>query len=243
MTDAARHGAIVVGNWFDDGWRPNSRLSIGAVARRWGVPVVELTRPVADADDGIRQKLWLDKHCAAFDRVVWLDRDVVVRYDCPNLFELVSAGNFGCVSAHQVPRHTREDARLLAPLFAENGVSFDHTVDHLNTGVMVFDPQRHAGVFGEARRFAVAARGLPYFDEPPISLAVKRSGRRQLLDSSFNRCGMANLADFSPTMTDYIWHFCGRKTDAVNAQIDATRWQLPPLPLWCPPVIAAGGAR
>ena len=237
MTNTDRHHVIVVGNWFDDGWRANSRSSIAAVARRWGVPVVELSKPIGDDSCGFVQKFWLDKHCEGFDRVVWFDRDIVVRYDCPNLFDIVTAGNFGCVSSHQVPCHIRKDARALMPLFEINRMTFDYTVDHLNTGVMVFDPQEHAGIFSDARKFFDAAAELPFFDEPPISLAVKKSGRRQLLESSFNRCGVANLPDFRPQMTDFIWHFCGCKSDAVNAQIDATIWQLPPLPVWCPPVI------
>jgi hypothetical protein len=237
MSKTQQRHAIAVGNWREDGWRANARSSIAAVARRWGVPVVELTKCVGNDDCGVLEKLWLEKHCEGFDRVVWFDRDVVVRSDCPNLFDVVPAGRFGCVSSHQAPWHVRESARALAPLFAANGATYDYTIDHLNTGVMVFDPPQHAGIFRAARGVSVAAGELPFFDEPQLSLAVKQSGRRHLLERAFNRCGLANLHEFSPAMTDYIWHFCGIKSQPVEAQIDATIWQLPAQPVWQRPII------
>ncbi|RFC39882.1 MAG: hypothetical protein DID89_2727547549 [Candidatus Nitrotoga sp. CP45] len=244
MTEIYRRNAIVVGNWFNDGWRANARLSIAAIARRWGgLAVIELTQPIGNDDCGFAQKLWLDKHCEEFDRVIWFDRDIIVRYDCPNLFEIVTKGNFGCVSAHQIPWHIREDAKSLMPLFTANGVPYDYTVDHLNTGIMVFEPQQHTDIFSEARNIFGAAEQFQFYDEPPISLAVKKSGQRQLLDKSFNRCGIANLDDFMPKMTDYIWHFCGIKSDYVNSQIDATLWQLSPLPVWTKPIIGSRPAK
>ena len=227
----SRDDVIVVGNWFDDGWRPNARRSIAAIARHWGLPVVELTTPIGHADNAFLEKLWLDRHCEAFGRVIWFDRDIVVRYDCPNLLDIVAASHVGCVSSHQAPRHIRDNARSFRPLFEAHQATFDHEVDHLNTGVLVFDPRRHAGVFSEARRVAGAATGLPFFDESSLSLAIKRSGHRQLLDGSFNRCGIAEWPDFGPQMTDYIWHLCGCKSQAVNARIDAVRWQSPQLPV------------
>jgi hypothetical protein len=141
--------------------------------------------------------------------------------------EVVAAGQFGCVSSHQEAWHIREDARSLAPLFEENGETYDFTIDHLNTGVMVFEPARHAPLFAAARRYAASEKEYLFFDEPWLSLAAKQSGRRQFLDKTFNRCGLANLDSFTPTMFDYVWHFCGIKSDDVNAQIDATIWQAP----------------
>lgn len=237
MTAGYQKNAIVVGNWFGDHWRPNARLSIAAIAERWGIPVIELVEPIGN-DDGYGQKLWLDKHCEQFDRVVWFDRDILVRYDCPSLFEIVKEGAFGCTSSHQLPWHIREDGKLLAPLFQKSGETYDFTVDHLNTGVMVFEPEQHAELFGDARTSSKSEGALPFYDEPWLSLAAKKSRRRQLLDKSFNRCGVANLEDFTPKMSDFIWHFCGIKSDEVNSQIDTTLWQVSPLPIWIPPLVA-----
>lgn len=244
MTKTHRHNAIVVGNGLDDAWRPNAKLSVAAIARRWGgIPVIELTRLLGNDDCGLAPKLWLDQHCEAFARVIWFDCGIIVRYDCPNLFEMVLEGNFGCVSSHQIPWHVREDGKLLLPLFETNGVPYEYTMDHLNTGIMVFEPQLHASIFSEARKLTGDIAQHPFTDEASISLAVKKSGRRQLLDKAFNRCGIENLPDFRPKMTDYIWHFCGPKSEYVNSQIDATLWQLPPLPVWIRPVIASQPAK
>lgn len=211
---------IVVGNGVGDAWRPNAKISVNAIARRWGnIPVIELTVPIGDDDREFVQKLWLDQHCAEFDRVIWFDRDVIVRYDCPNLFDVVARGNFGCVS------------------------SDDCTVDHVNTGVMVFEPKRHADIFSESREMFATAAPLSRSAESSLSLAVKRSGRRQLLDKSFNRCDIVNRPNVGPKMTDYIWHFCGNESGDVNSQIDATIWQLPPLPVWSAPVIGFREAK
>ena len=107
----------------------------------------------------------------------------------------------------------------MAPLFEENAESYDVAIDHLNTGVMVFEPARHAPIFTEARRFAATPGEYPFYDEPWLSLAAKKSGRRQLLDKTFNRCGLAHLSCFTPAMIDYVWHFCGCKND--DGEVDS----------------------
>lgn len=149
-TDPKMH-AIVVGHWADDGWRPNARLLIRAIARRWGVPVIELTR-ASDGDDcGMHQELWLDLHCEAFDRVAWFDRDTNVCHDCPNLFDIVEKGSFGCISTYQSSRHSDDRAQSTSARIEANGTSCDHEIDQLTKGVMVFDPRACRYLQGSAK--------------------------------------------------------------------------------------------
>ena len=96
--------AVVVLNLYGDGMESNARASIMAAAARWGAEYVEITKGLFGWRDPFWEKLNLDRHTRRFERVVSFDRDVVVREDCPNLFEQIPSNEFGAVPSEQ-PGH------------------------------------------------------------------------------------------------------------------------------------------
>ena len=209
--------AVATLNVHND-WLPhNFRESMRHAAQRWGAEFVEIRTPIVPWPDPYWEKLNLDRHLTMYERVVYLDRDVVIRSDCPNLFELVPEEAFGYVPSEQpghelVDIHIRPNMQELVDLLQ---LDFDYTRDYLNSGVMIFSPQRHKQVFSLARDLHPIPwkRNWVTVDQGLIALALKLAGVPvKVLPPEFNRCGDKVWNHWKPEIDDYVWHFCGRKT-------------------------------
>jgi hypothetical protein len=222
----AQGKAVVTLNLYGDGLRQTLRDSQRAAAERWGAEYVEITRPMYSWVDAYWEKLNLDRHTQAYERVVYLDRDVVVRADCPSPFGLVPAESFGGVCSEQEGHFLRGHIEpKMNPLCRSVGVGLDYAREYLNSGVLVFSPHAHGDVFDAARYIHMLTheRSWEVYDQGCLSLAVKFTQTPlHVLPPTFNRCGDKLWNHWEPQMDDYVWHFCGSKN---LAQMDSTRWQ------------------
>jgi len=227
--------AVVTMNLFKENLRPNARASMQDAARRWDADFVEIKAPqFTESRNAFDHKLWLDHYCRAYQRVVFLDADVVVRSDCPSLFDLVPATHFG--GARTVYDGDPNRAVIhehLGPICQANGIALDYEHEYLNSGVLVFSPVRHAGVFEKARALASATsdRHWTLIDQGVLSVAAKMLSPQTMLEETFNRCGVLLNRHFDPAMNHYVYHFCGIADR--DAKIDQTQWNVPvrPAPL------------
>lgn len=221
--------AVVVLNLHGDGMEASARDSMKAAAARWGAEYVEITRGLFGWKDPLWEKLNLDRHCRKFARVVTFDRDVVVREDCPNLFDLVSETHIGAVPSEQ-PGHNLLGA-IQPPMDALSrkvGVSLDYGKEYFNSGVLVFGPGAHAKVFDAARYVSMLTddRRWQVYDQGCLSVARKwTDAPLHVLPNSLNRCGAELWDRWTPQQRDHVWHFCGAKN---GHRIRATNWRLPP---------------
>lgn len=212
----AKGKALATLNVHGDGLPPNFRQSMRAAAERWGAEFVEITNPIVPWNDPYWEKLNLDRHLAMYERVVYVDRDVVIRSDCPNLFELVPEDTFAAVPSEQEGHSFLNDIQnTMQPLRRLCGIDvIDWEREYLNSGVMVFSPQKHAKVFELARVLHPIpwVRNWITIDQGLIALALKIvDPPKMFLPPCFNRCGAKLWNHWTPYMTDYIWHFCGPK--------------------------------
>ena len=213
--------AVITLNLYGDGMPENVRASQRAAAERWGAEYVEITRPLFGWHDPFLEKLHLDRHAAAYDRVVYLDRDVVVRADCPSLFDLVPETHIGAVASEQDGHHLLFHIQpKMDPLCRLVGVPMDYATEYINSGVLVFSPHIHQPAFEAARCLhgITSERSWEVYDQGCLGLGIKWSGTPlHLLPPEFNRCGERLWDHWTPKMDSYIWHFCGKKTwDAMQ---------------------------
>ena len=217
--------AVICLNLYGDGMPDNVRSSQRAAAERWGAEYVEITRPLFGWHDPFLEKLHLDRHAAAYDRVVYLDRDVIVRADCPSLFDRVSEDCFGAVLSEQEGHNLLFHIEpKMNPLCRLVGVSMDYANEYINSGVLVFKPGVHGAAFEAARCLhgITPERSWEIYDQGCLGLGIKWSGTPlHLLPSDFNRCGSRLWDHWTPKMSDYVWHFCGKKTWGVMQE---TNW-------------------
>lgn len=86
---------ILTLNLYGDAWHREARLSVMDYAARCGAALLEVREPPQGANGGYEAKLSLDRLVPAEwqpCRVLYLDRDVVVRSDCPDIFGIVPEG-------------------------------------------------------------------------------------------------------------------------------------------------------
>lgn len=225
-TVPAKGLAVATLNVHNDGLPHNFRKSMQHAAERWGAEFVEIRRPIVPWPDPYWEKLNLDRHLNMYERVVYLDRDVVVRSDCPNLFELVPEETFGLVPSEQ-EGHNLIDIHIqpaMDPLCRLLSVNMDYSTEYYNSGVMVFSPQLHGQVFQIARDLHAIpwVRNWVTIDQGLLALALKITDTPVTrLPPVFNRCGDKLWNHWQPDMDDYIWHFCGQKNWDKMAN---TRW-------------------
>ena len=217
--------AVITLNLYGDGMPENVRASQRAAAERWNVEYVEITCPIFGWHAPFLEKLHLDRHAAPYDRVVYLDRDVVVRADCPSLFDLVPLDRIGAVASeqegHNLLFHIQPKMDSLCRLV---GATMDYTTEYINSGVLVFNPHVHQPAFEAARCLHGISRERSWevYDQGCLSLGIKWSGTLlHLLPTEFNRCGQRLWDYWTPRMDSYIWHFCGKKTWAAMQE---TKW-------------------
>lgn len=218
--------AVITLNLYGDGMPDNVRASQRAAAQRWNAEYVEITRPMFGWQDPFLEKLHIDRHSAAYDRVVYLDRDVIVRADCPSLFDLVVKDHIGAVASEQEGHNLLFHIEpKMTPLCERVGTTMDFTNEYINSGVLVFSPHVHKSAFEAARCLHGVSpkRSWEVYDQGCLGLGIKWSGTPlHLLPPDFNRCGQRLWDHWTPEMDSFIWHFCGKKTwDAMQN----TNWQ------------------
>jgi len=168
--------AVITLNLYGDGMPENIRASQRAAAERWNAEYVEINRPLFGWHDPFLEKLHLDRHAAPYDRVVYLDRDAIVRADCPNLFEIVPKDHFGAVASeqegHNLPFHIQPK---MDPLCRLVGVPIDYATEYINSGVLVFSSQAHKTAFESARCLhgITPERSWEVYDQGCLGLGIK----------------------------------------------------------------------
>jgi hypothetical protein len=226
---ASPHRAMIVGNWYGDGILPNSRASMIAACRRWGIAFIELTSALLPGTDAFAEKLELEKHASGFDQVIYLDRDVVIRSDSPNPMDLVPVYQFGAVPSYQPDHDWRDTANAeLRPLFEASGLRFAADTDHFNGGLYIFSPHVHSSIFEDARRMDAATpnRHWAVHEEGCVSLAAIRSGYAiKRLPMEFNRVGGPSRERWVPAMECFIQHYAGRD-GRREERMERTIWKL-----------------
>jgi hypothetical protein len=218
-----------VNNWAS----PNAIASQRAAAERWGAEYHEFTKPWCTGTDPS------DVFAAKFDlgdlpfeqpcRVVWLDADVIVRADCPSLFEVVPVGTFGGVLNDQGYEGQDQCARAWWQSVALNfgqdkRREFDRET-YINGGVLVFDVPTHNNVFCWSQFMRPSGIINPMHEQTWLNMWL-RSYDRTILPATYNRLGKEAWLS-GPTMTSYIYHFAniGELRGDKRARMDAIDWR------------------
>lgn len=138
--------AIIVFN-FRNYMHPKARTSMEAAATRWGCDYVELTEELLHPSGKKVHHWWqktllYDTVADKYDRVVVLDGDMLVRDDCPNVFQIVPEDHFGVVSRIQPDCPMPKEPDKEMGWYAEQlGMERPPREGHLNGGFVVYTPR------------------------------------------------------------------------------------------------------
>jgi hypothetical protein len=155
----------------------------------------------------------LDRQGIDYDRVAYVDCDAMVRWDCPNFFDL--AGTRMGVVRDNSPQWVFFDIKNCRDLFPDVELAW---YDYFNSGVMVLN-RRHRSFFRAVLDFyrehqaeILQRESLGgVMDQSSVNYLVRRHGiELELLPPVFNLLPLDKLLQGSLFVEmGYIWHFAG----------------------------------
>ena len=155
------------------------------------------------------EKLQFRKYLEDYDRIIFLDTDLIVRPDTPSLFEFVPIGYFGAFNEGGfIPSRLKSlkesmfDFEIGFPKpYEGNTLSW-----YFNTGVMVFD-QSHKEVFMDPPKFI-----NHFYEQTYLNLSLSRAHvKLKYLSSKFNRMSHLDTDGFTKDhrLESHIVHYAG----------------------------------
>lgn len=211
---------LLIGARSQDGWRRTFAPSVAGYARRHGYRLVVLDRPLDPAPrEPARPPHWQkllvleQAELRGFDRVVWLDHDIMVGPDAPCIVEATAADRIGGVTFRGAGIDPAGLARCLgadAGNWLGDGGSFraiyraaglpDDVDDYMNTGVLVLSPERDAAVLREV--YDRATHGpRTMAEQTPLARRLLAGDLVDPLDGRFNRLWPLELCERYPFLT------------------------------------------
>jgi hypothetical protein len=207
--------------YFYPGWRK--------YADRHGLDLVIIDRPL---DESARarsrspawQKCLVLEHpeVRKYEQVAWVDADVMIREDAPNIFESVSAGEFGATDATCTP--TREDYTVLmerlysrwtgmgltflrddSPRQYYRHFGFEQNFEGVvQSGVMVLSPELHGSILRHTYD-AYEDKGEAYwhYEMRPLGYELLSKAKVRWLSPKFNVCWDLHQALHYPFLQHY----------------------------------------
>lgn len=212
-----------------------ARDSMRDAAQRWGCEYVEITRPLASIPP-VWQKTLIptSTHAAPFDRVLVLDADMLIRSDCPSPFNLVPSDKIGVVSRVQpgntlAERFHRANGRLRAPRLGL--APYAREEQHINGGLVLYSPSRHADLLRRWASSGVAARHLikdGLHEQFALSCLLAESpSLAHFLPMEFNTI-RATTVPQAPAgkMATYVYHFTGTRGRGLSQRMAQCQWRV-----------------
>lgn len=142
-----------------------------------------------------------------YDQVLYLDVDMIIRKDCPNLFEMISENSFGAYNEGADIEddgigHRRE---LMAEVARAAGIPFEFSSQHryFNVGVMMVGKE-HQCLFEEPTKMIPAVMG----EQSYINIMIeKKKPNLYHLPKCFNQMPFNRSRDYLES--SYIVHCAG----------------------------------
>ena len=223
-----RDGPRWEGGWYND-LAALTHPSLEAYAKRIGAEFVVHDRMALSKSVTHYEKLILGELLKKYDRIVFMDTDMLVRNDCPDLFKEVPADLFGAVAEDTVID------RRQAWRSAKHSFGIDCEIPpgrlYVNSGLMVVSKE-HAGVFVMPQQ-----EKFEFADQSWINLRLcLLATPMRYLPYQFNHCIRWNHKCSScehPLSThrkdSYVIHYAGGRRDHVQClhmiQRDLEYWR------------------
>ncbi len=213
-----------------------SRESFKAAAARWGAEYIEITLPIkATGGKPHWQKAFLADHLINFDRCVYYDADILIRDDCPSVFDMTPQGYLGIVTNDQIDGNIWKPApgnrywSSLQEWSKRLGIPFTNLHEHCNSGMIVFEPKIHSDLFtkwSEAGKSCNYGAPTKLIDQACFSVLITQVKNKTWLPMQFNTLIYRHeLIKAAGYMQTFVYHYTGHRKDKLNE----TDWQRKPV--------------
>lgn len=206
----------VVTMCIGNAWERMSDLThptIKAYADRIQSDFILINYPQVNARDIGFEKCQLGNILSIYDRVIYLDSDIIVTKKCPNLFDIVPENDLGAFIESEYDRYSTEvqhNDRIIEIQKMLGDIGWRK--DYFNTGVMVLS-RKHRQMFELQRKYIVDLREQTQlnYNSKLLGFWVHDIGIR------FNKMDFINPNE---RFESYIIHYAGKGYTSVFHNID-----------------------
>jgi hypothetical protein len=217
----AKHGLVttVIGDAFEGIWSI-SRPTFEAYARRFSLDLLLITA-APDGHSPQHAKCAIHRYLQSYERVAFVDADVLIRDDAPSLFDVVPESHVGLFEEGQFATNRLDAMNRLLRDLGHVAPDWLNAGKYYNTGVMVVSR-------GHAAAFASLAPSIANYGEQTYlnySLWLNRYPIFEL-DYRFNRIGLMNRFVAEPRHESFFLHYAGlhRRRVAEQMRADLEIW-------------------
>lgn len=154
-----------------------------------------------------------------YRRIIYIDTDIIVREDCPNLFDIVPEGELGMFNEGPVTER-RGAMQLASQEYQVPLDDWDNT--YYNSGVMVIS-RNHKDLFRKPDEEI-----SNFYEQSYLNLAIHKSRTKMFaLDYKYNRMTCMDKVTGEHRLASYIVHYAGCPGQAALIEIaskDLGRW-------------------
>lgn len=216
---------MAVGQGYAERWRRLCEPNWRAYAERHGLDLICIERPLDDSERAAArspswQKLLVCEQpfAAEYERIAWVDADILFGRDAPDLFEGVPADKVGAVDEFDAPTPAvkqRVYGGILDGYYAAAGLEPEYG-EVVQAGLLVLSPELHADplrrVYDDHEDV-----GLNY-EMRPLSHELLGAGLVHWLDPRWNRLWDVQRAHRAPFLLEYPRH--PRAREQASAALD-----------------------
>jgi hypothetical protein len=160
-----------------------------------------------------------------YDRIIYFDTDIIIRPDCPSLFDIVPENQIGMFNEGSFTDRSKE---LIIDCCRQYDIQMDWDGKYYNTGVMVIS-KCHKDIFVKPVKEVFS-----YYEQTYINVAIslfKQMGMEVFdLDYKFNRMTCMDRYIGQHRFDSYIIHYAGYPNIEYvlkTIEEDIQRWQPP----------------
>jgi hypothetical protein len=204
---------LIVGDEFAQRWRRLCEANWREYADRHGFDLIAIDTP---PDDSPRardrspswQKLLLlgQPFAREYDRIVWVDADVVFGRDAPSIVDGVPAEKLGAVDELDLPPRARQmvHPEPMETYYGEFGLP-GHFEEIVQAGIMVCSPNHHRELFERVYDSYEDKPGM-FYEMRPLSYELLDAGMVHWIDPRFNTLWATYKAECHPWLLPFTRH-------------------------------------
>lgn len=158
-----------------------------------------------------------------YERIIYIDTDILVRDDCPDLFEIVPMDKLGIFNEGKYA--PRQESLMEAIRSYNEPLKKDWNGTYYNTGVMVLS-RFHKQLF----KIPNEVHNAGMFEQPYLNLRIINDKIPvEELEYQFNRMIIMDVLTGEPRQASYMIHYAGAPThyDMIRTMSeDLDRWEI-----------------
>jgi len=157
-----------------------------------------------------------------YDRIIYVDLDIIIRNDCPNLFDIVPDSKLGLFDEGRF----MQCADIIYEAMKIHNINCPEWHEQSYNAGLIVASKQHRNLFVKPKIEVKMYGPYPHYDQPHLTLKILTEGYEVFeLDCRFNRMQVVDSHIKDSPLNAYIVHFAGLSNnlhffDIVKSAID-----------------------